>query len=334
MAGWAAAAQVGGQLLSSFLGSKAEKKKNKLIAEQTGIQRDLADQQIDVSKYIQQLSQQLMGQGSGLTDPYGGGSYYDPVSKTYKYNLSPTQQGLQGASDREELARGTIDQGIRRQGLYDAEGIRGAAANEADTALRDMSNFKQGIGQENAGDLASQLRLNRQASVNAGYDDSQRAANTISLRTGASSGDALSRLAQNRTRDIAQTRGNPELEGLQLADTINSGRQQKLSGLYDMFSGKGSNFYDAGFQSAPYADQAIARSQDQQKLDLGKFEAASGGSSGAAAGIGSAAAGLRQAFGQQNAGTSYNALGQAASGFGDLAASLIKSYQQQNKGAK
>jgi hypothetical protein len=285
-----------GGLISGGLGLIADKKKNKRAKEQFALDKKLADQQIDISKYIQDLSKQLMARGSNMEDPYGGTSGYDAATGTYKTTLGGAQKGLQETSDAEEAARLTLDQAIRRGGLADFEKIRGGAVNQASSMLDQLTNFDRGIGQVDAGGLASRMRLDRQGAVNAGYDDAARAAQTLQTRTGSSAvGDALNKLAVDRVRAQAQI-GDPEVEALQLAEGINQGRKTNLLEGYGQMADRGQSFYDAAFNPAPYAGIADAKNADMMKFDLSKFDIAQGGSGTAAAGIGNAAAGLRQGY--------------------------------------
>jgi hypothetical protein len=285
-----------GSVIGGVMGLKADRAKNKRAKEELALQKQLAGQQIDLSKYIQGLSQQLMSQGSGMVDPYGGSTTYDPVSKRWISTMGVVPASLQAAADTEEAQRLTVDQAMRRRALQDLETRRSAASGEAGTSLDAMARFRQGIGAVDPAAISSQIRLDRQGAINAGYDDAERAATKLQLRTGSSAvGDALGSLARDRVRAQASI-GSPEIEGLQLAEGINQGRSQNLAGLYNMFSGQADKMYDAPFSPAPYAELAASRGQDAQKLDLSRYEVGMGGSGTAAAGIGSAAAGIRQGY--------------------------------------
>lgn len=284
-----------GGLVGSVAGLLSSKKTNKLSKQQLAEQKRLTDQQIKISDYIQQLSKELMARGSTQVDPYGGTTAYDPVTGTYRSTLGAVPAEIQAASDKEELARNTLDQEIRRRGLTDAEGIRSGAAREADTALLDLNDFRRGIGAVDPTALAARMRLDRQGAVNAGFDDAERAAQTLQTRTGSGAlSDALARIARDRVRAQAEV-GNPEVEALTLAEQLNTNRLNNIGSRYTQFADRGSNFYDAPYAPAPYAGIADAKIGDQMKFDLSKFDIAQGGSGTAAAGIGIAAAGLRQA---------------------------------------
>ncbi len=306
-------------IVGALKGNSAAKKKNKLAEQEMATQRLLADQQIDISKYTQGLSKDLMAQGTNAVDPYGGTSGYDPITGTYRSTLGAVPARAQGASDAEEYARLTTDMAMRRNALQDAERSRQEASSQATQSIGDLDNYRRGIGAVDPASIASQLRLDRTAAVNAGYDDAARTAQTMQLRTGSSAiGDALTTIARNRVRDQSSI-GSPEVEALGMAEQINSGRKQQLASMYDLFSNKGSQVYDSGYAPTTYAASADAKIADQQKLNLARYEVAQGGSSSAAAGIGNAANGLRQGFQTTEAGKVFNPTGQMLGGFGKLA---------------
>lgn len=307
----------------AIAGKKAAKKKNKLAKEQYAEQQKLTDKQVASADWITQIAKQLAAQGTGTTDPYGGGTSYDPVTGTWSSSLSAPQAAVQDASYAEELARNTNDQNIRRQGVQSSENARGAAAGQAAATLGDINAFKSGVGAVDAGKLATTLRTNRTAAVNAGYDDAARAANTISLRSGASAGDALSRIARSRAQSIATTMGDPELEALQAADTSNNQRFNNNLNAYNIFDTKGRQFIDTAFNPSSYAKDAVDNTFKTQALDLQTKDAAIGGASNAGALVGSGAAGLRQAAGIQNANTNYNGTADMLRGFGNAADSIL-----------
>jgi hypothetical protein len=292
-------------------------KKNKAAEQQYQDQKAQAAKTNASSDYIMALARQLQAQGGGYTDPTGGGARYDPVTGTWKSTLGAQPAAVQDASYDEELARNTVDQTRRREGLIDVERMRRQASGEQDTALRDLNLFKTGIGKVDAGSLASTMRTNRTGVINAGYDDAARAASTIGLRTGQSAGDALSGIARNRSRDIATAIGDPETEALQLAEGINSNRLGEKVNLYNMFSGKAGNVYDAGFSPSTYAGDAADRGLASQGLDLQKFDTVLGGAGTAAAGYGAASNILRGGAQAKMANTDYNLGGKFLQGLGN-----------------
>lgn len=322
-----------GDILSIAASAKAKKeakKKNADLAAQYGVQQGYASDSSAQDDYLAQLAQSLGSQGSGYTDAFGGGTAYDPVSGTWKSTLNPQEQAVQGASYQEELARNTADQARRRTGLIDAERMRQQASGESDTALRDLGNFKAGVGRVDPQSLASTMRLNRTGAVNAGYDDAARAASTIGLRSGVSAGDALSTIARNRTKDIATTLGDPETEAMQLADQTNTTRQGNLGSLYNMFNGKANNVYDASFSPSTYDATATDNNLKAQTLDLNKYDTAGSLAGASATGYNATAAGLRAADTAKNGGTNYNINSQFLQGLGNssnkISADLLKLF--------
>lgn len=286
-----------GDIVGLVSGHKADKKTNKLSKEQLAIDRSLANQQIDISKYIQQLGKDVIAHGSDVTDTYGNRATYDASTGTYKTQISGIQKQLQDASDQEELRRQILDNAIRRRGLNDFEGSRIRSAGEANTALSRLNAFRQGVGRVDPNQVASQLRADRTRSVNAGYDDAERAAQTLQLRTGSSSlTDALANIGRDRARSLATTMGSPELEGMQFAEGINKDREGRLFDIYSALNQEGKSFYDTAFAPSTAADKADARLADAMKFDLSKYDLAMGGEGNAAATIGRAQGLGQQAF--------------------------------------
>ena len=255
-------------VVSALKSKKATKKKNKKAQEaldklyaQTGKVNESGD-------YLQMLAQQLGRQGSDFQDSFGGGVTYDPESGTYISSLSPQEQSLQEASYGEEGKRLTQDQDLRRRQLVDAERMRGQASNEQDQALRDVDAFRSGVGQVDPSKLASQFATNRVGQINAGYDDVNRAVNTMSVRSGGDAGDTLSTLARNRTRDIAGL-GDPYMDALTAADQINTGRLQSRLGAYNIFNTGANRLNDQNFTPSGYNAAMLDRGATSEKLAQG-----------------------------------------------------------------
>lgn len=283
-------------LIGGFLGHKDDKKVNKMTKEQLQIQKDLADRQIELSKYMEELSRQAAGMKGNFTNPYGSGAVYDPATGTWKTQLSPEEKAVQDASYKEELARNTHDQEIRRKGLDDFEKMRERSSTEATGALHDINAFKRGFGKLDEASVGAQMRNDRVGAVNAGYDDAARAAQTLQLRTGNSAiGDALTDIARNRVRDTMQV-GSPELEGIQFAQGINDKRSANLYDIYKGFGDEARGFYDAQFAPSGYAQNAYNAGTDAQKFDLSKLDLAMGGSGQAASTIGQASQGINTGY--------------------------------------
>lgn len=292
----AAAISAGSSLLGGILGMGADKKAQKLAKEQLKTDRGLARRQVEISKYIEQYAKQAAGMSGDTTDIYGSKTWLNPATGKYEIIMGDVPRGIQDASDIEEKQRFTVDQAIRARGLQDFENMRSRSVGDATQARERMQNFDRGIGKVDAGQMGSQLRADRTRAVNAGYDDAERAASKLQLRTGSSAvGDALANLARDRVRAQASI-GSPEIEGMQLAEGINAQREQNNFGRYSMFGNEGRQFYDAAYQPSNREAELFARLGDQMKFDLSKLDLAMGGGASAASTIGNAAAGLRQGY--------------------------------------
>jgi ABC-type transporter Mla MlaB component len=214
------------------------------------------------------LAEQLGRQGSDFQDSFGGGVQYDPETGTYIAGLSPQEQALQEASYAEEGKRLTLDQDLRRRQLTDAERMRGQASNEQDQALRDIDAFRGGVGQVDTSKLAAMLAANKAQQVNAGYDDVNRAVNTMSVRSGGDASDTLAGLARNRTRDLASV-GDPYLEALNAGEQINTGRLQSRLGAYNIFNTGANRLNDQNFTPSGYNAAMLDRGATAEKLAQG-----------------------------------------------------------------
>lgn len=293
----AAALGLGSSLVGGFMGMKADKKAQKLAKDQLAMEQRLANRQIDISRYIEQYAKQAAGMSGNTTDIYGSRTWLNPATGEYEIKMGEVPRAIQDASDAEEKSRFTVDQALRRRGLSDFEDMRRRSVGDATAARERIQNFDRGIGKVDAGQLGSQIRADRTRAVNAGYDDAERAATKLQLRTGSSAvGDALANLARDRVRTQAQI-GSPEVEGMQLAESMNEGRTAENFGRYTTFGNEGRSFYDAAFQPSNREAELFARLGDQMKFDLSKLDLAMGGQGTAASTIGAAGAGLRAGYG-------------------------------------
>lgn len=279
-----------GSAVAGLFGSNKRNKAAKMDAETN---RKLAEEQIAISRLIQQAAQQYAAQGNNVTDIYGGGARYNPVTGSWEYTLGDVPMAIQNASDEEELNRYTFDQGLRREGLVDSEIARREAGAEAGIELDQYARQRQGIGLVDPSQIAAQLRLNRRGAVNAGYDEAMKAAGTMSLRTGSAAGDTFAALGRARANDIARSMGDPEIEGLSIAESVNAGRRNNTLGAYNLFDTKGRDFYDAGYGPSGRASEAMDNNFRAKGMELEKFGATTGALGGAVAGMGSAGAGMR-----------------------------------------
>lgn len=319
-----------GSIIGAIGGLSADKKKNAQTQQQLDLERQLANQQVDISQYIQGLSKDVVGRGSGITDPYSGQTVgYDPASNTYQAPLTGLQQQGQTASDQEALARNTVDQEMRRTALQDAEKNRQMASGQVGNSINDINLFKQGVGAVDPASIASDLRLSRTGAVNAGYDDAARSASMLQARTGSSAvADALAGLGKQRANAIATTMGAPNTEALGMADDLNKSRLSQKVGLYDLFNTNANKVYDSGFTPSTAANDAYTKALQGEQLDLSRYNTAMGGSGTAAAGIGSAANGSQAAFNSAMANTVQNPFGRFAAGVGAAGDNIAKDFSQ------
>lgn len=281
---------------SSIAGFFGDKKTNKLAKKEYSAQKGYAQKQMGMADYIQELAARAAGQSGDIYDPSGGYTRLNPLTGKYEYGLGRDQQGIQDASYQEELMRNTADQQLRRQGLNDFERMRQRSSGRADRALADIDAARRGVGMVDPNAVAGELLTSRTGQLNAGYDDAERAARTMQLRTGSSAvGDALSALARDRVRAQANI-GTPGLEGLEFAEGINQGRNQQNYGIYSQFGDEARNFYDAQFQPSAYEQLGRENLMKQMEFDMGKLDLAMGGVANAGQVAANAAQGQRGAY--------------------------------------
>jgi hypothetical protein len=206
----------GSTLASTIAGVDANNKNAKAAANQNAAQNALNAKSIALAEKMDQegLATQV--------DANGNITYYDAQTNTWRTILAPQQAQINDASNTELLRSLSIDAPMAR-----GEALRNSQSKlldqgTADTLRTQQNNVIAGKGEQKSGDLASSLRLSRQAAVNAGFDQTQTALNTQQLRTGTGVGTAGADLARARADAIAQGMGNPDLEGLQVAKDMNS----------------------------------------------------------------------------------------------------------------
>lgn len=295
--------------------------KNKQARADAEANTRITQEQMALSRLISEAASKYSAQGNNVTDIYGGGARYNPATASWEYNIGTVPAAIQGASDEEELARYGFDQDLRREGLVDSNIARRRALAEGETSLSDYNLQKQGVNQVDPSRIAAQLRANRLRATNAGFDDAMKAAGTMSLRTGTASGDVFANLGRARANTIAQTMGDPEVEALGIADSINQGRMGNTLNAYNLFDSKGRDFYDAGYAPSTRGSEAMENLFRTKGMELDKFNATSGALGGAVAGMGSAGAGQRasqQAYMQQ---WDPFAVAKTLKSFGDMAKS-------------
>jgi len=300
-----------GAIGAGFFG---DKKTNKLNKKEFERQKQLTAKQTGIADYIQELAARAAGTNADIYDPSGGYTRFNPATGRYEYGLGEEQQGIQGASYEEELLRNTVDQQLRRQGLTDFERMRQRSSGRADRALDDIDAARRGIGMVDPNAVAGQLLTSRTGQMNAGYDDAERAARTMQLRTGSSAvGDALTALARDRVRAQASM-GTPGLEALEFAEGINTGRNQQNYGVYGQFGDEARNFYDAQFAPSAYEQLGRENLGKQMDFDLSKLEIGMGGAANAGSTVANAQRGQQAGYGAFMANRIASPIGSALSG--------------------
>ena len=305
-------------LAATWAGFKGEKKANKYAKKEYKNQQKLTDKQSGIADYIQELAARAAGQNSDIYDPSGGYTRYNPVTGRYEYALGKEQGAVQGASYEEELARNTIDQQIRRGGLQDFERMRQRSSDRADRSLADIDAARRGVGMVDPNAVAGQLLTSRTGQLNAGYDDAERAARTMQLRTGSSAvGDALTALARDRVRAQSSI-GTPGLEGLEFAEGINQGRNTANYGAYNMYGDEARGFYDAQFAPSQYEQLGRENVNKQMEFDLNKLDLAMGGAANAGGVLANAQRGQTGAYNAFTGSRTKSPLSNLLTGYGNI----------------
>lgn len=297
----AMAVQTGASLLSALSGNKAKKRARAEQQAAEARQVALQQQQLELAQEAQRLG--LATQ----VDAQGNMSIYDKATNTWKVILSPQQQQLQDASNAEQLA-GYGDLTTARNQEATQAGIRG---QERDTAgaIRSQINSQVAGGGQDSSRLASALRLSRENALSSGFDSAQRGIATQAVRSGATGFNAAaSALGRARAQAAASTMGVPEIEGLQLAESLNADKMAGLSSGYNLFASRGAA--NPNPQFTPTNQGASLAAALSQRTGQG------------AAGAGNLAANYGQVAGQINTGPRVPYDDSLWGGIADLAGSF------------
>lgn len=168
------------------------------------------------------LAEKMNQQGLATqVDANGNITYYDAGTNTWRTILAPQQAQINDASNAELLRSLSVDAPMAR-----GEALRNSQAKvldqgNADALRQQLGNKITGKGAQTGDEIASSLRLAREGAVNAGFDETQQGLTKLNLRTGiAPGGGGAASLAKARANAIAQTLGNPDLEGKQAASDM------------------------------------------------------------------------------------------------------------------
>jgi hypothetical protein len=302
---WGQIAMAGANLLGGILGNSAERKQLRLQREEFEFQKKMAEEQLALAKEAHR-----MGMATQV-DAAGNITAYDPATNTWKTILSADQQQLLDASERESLLQLTRDAGLARSEREASARDRIADRGVADTLRSQIADQISGRSGLNPTDMANSLRLAREQAVSQGFDDVSNTLSLQAIRSGAGGLDRIGNaLGRARAQAIAQTMGNPELEGRQLAEQFNQQRLGTNANLYNMFATRASN------------PNAVAPnvSTDPGTASLNAARSAAMGGLGAAGNLTGSAASIR---GSANLPAIDNTWGELFTGIGNILGSPI-----------
>jgi hypothetical protein len=273
----------GGSIISDILGKQ---KQAKLAKQQMAQQQLLSNRQLDLSE-----DQARMGK-AGEIDQYGNQTVYDPVTNTWKTQLSATGQQMSDAERNEGLRQLQVDAPMARGEAQVAAARRSGEGEIADTFGQQLRDQISGNTGYKASDIASSLRTNRTLAANAGMRQAIKGFNTNAIRTGMSAGaagDALSTAGKNFADYSAQTMGNPDLEGINAAEELNSTKTNHLVDNYSAMASRATG--SPGFQYTPNG-----MSSTLSQALAGSKSGALSGLNGAATTVANDARGLQGAY--------------------------------------
>lgn len=174
----------------------------------------------------QALVQALINQRSiaGTQDPYGGGTRYDPATNTWVQTQGKLPGDAATAAMQAAISRNTTD--LRQaQFANEQEAVRAArAAPYADTAQREMANFRPMGSDQLVGLLGQQATLANNAVFNPLVADTLRSF----ARTGTSAGPVLGQIGRDAATNLRQSLIDAQIKGMTSVDAINQGRRSGL----------------------------------------------------------------------------------------------------------
>lgn len=229
----AAAISGGAKLVGGVLGFLSDKKAQKQQALEAQRQHLISLEQLRLSERMIDLglATQIDAQGNITT--------YDEDTNTWRVIPTERQAQLMQAADDEILRSFNVDAPIARGELLRNSARRAREGSVADGMLKQVGDANS--NQVSGNQLASSLRSARTAAVNAQFDDVGNAMSTQALRSGANGAGAMSQLARARAKAMAEGMGNPEIEGMQLADDVNASRLSNRINNYSAMATRASN---------------------------------------------------------------------------------------------
>jgi hypothetical protein len=174
----------------------------------------------------QALVQALINQRSvaGTQDQYGGGTRYDPATNTWVTTQGKEPEAATRAAMQAAISRNTTD--LRQaQFANEQEAVRAArAAPTADTAGRELANFRPMGSDQLVGLLGQQATLANNAVFNPLVADTLRSF----ARTGTSAGPVLGQIGRDAATNLRQSLIDAQIKGMTSVDAINQGRRSGL----------------------------------------------------------------------------------------------------------
>jgi hypothetical protein len=201
-------------------------------------QAEISRQQLDLAR--ENLTAQMANQGlanqravAGTSDSFGTTVRYDPVTNTWV-----TQEGaLPQAADRSALQatilRNTKD--MQDQELLNELAMRraGMAQPIADTALRQLQNFRP----QSYDELAGLLTQQGITAARATYDPLRNDVLRSVARTGSAAGPVLAELGRSEAQNLRNTLQQSLIDSLTQTTNINNARRQGLESAATTASG-------------------------------------------------------------------------------------------------
>ncbi|MCA2510501.1 MAG: hypothetical protein IM561_08975 [Microcystis sp. M60BS1] len=222
----------GGSMIANIVG---QNKQAKLAKQQADVQNALTARQLDLADQEARMSR------ASQTDSMGNKLVYDPISNSWTTTLSARGKQIQDAETEEGLRTLLYDAPMARgeaQAAAQRRSQEGSIADSLKQQLQDQISGKTGY---NANDLANVLALSRTKNLNAGFRQATKNFNTNAVRSGMSAGaaaDALATAGKDYADYADQTMGNPDLEGINAAEELNSNKRGSLIDAYSAMASR------------------------------------------------------------------------------------------------
>ena len=271
-------ANLGLGLFGALSGNSAQKKALKE-------QRAINAQQLAIQQEQLQLQKDMQRQGLATqVDANGNMTFYDNASNTWKTVLTPSQKATLDASNYEQQQQYTVDAPLARaESLVNARrrAMEGGTADAMLARVNDMAAGKGGL--YDPAQMESMLRLGRESAINKSFDDISSAAMTQSARSGVTSaGDMLGNLARQRAKARMEMMGNPAIEGIQMAESLNAGKRADAINNYSTIASRATNSGGYNFNPSTISSDLSGNLARSRAAALQGQGAAAGALNGAA----------------------------------------------------